>query len=127
MLFRTLHGENHIYSVPLFRLCVPSHLCPLYTHTDLSLDIKPVQFRSCEYISLPQALVRNGLFPTSPLQPRIAVSVDLLDFYFSIFERSADAVTALAGALKTMYRRRGFFILNAKVQTVSPNFPEFRN
>ena len=51
----------------------------------------------------------------SPSHPRLAVSIDLLDFYFAIFERSADAVTALAGALKTMYSRRGFSILNLKV------------
>ena len=41
--------------------------------------------------------------------------MDLLDFYFALFERSADAVSALAGALKTMYSRRGFSILNGKV------------
>ena len=45
----------------------------------------------------------------------MAVSIDLLDFYSALFDRSADAVTALAGALKTMYSRRGFPILNAKV------------
>ena len=83
--------------------------------TNFILDIVAVPFHSCECISLPQVLVRNGLFPTSPLQPRLAISIDLLDFYFAIFERSADAVTALAGALKTMYSRRGFSVLNAKV------------
>lgn len=72
-------------------------------------------FHTCECIALPQALVRNGLFPTSPLQPHIAVSIDLLDFYFALFERSVDAVSALAGALKAIYGRRGFSILNAKV------------
>ena len=72
-------------------------------------------FQSCDCVTLPQILVRNGLFPVSPLQPRLAVSIDLLDFYFALFERSADAVTALAGALKRMYSCHGFPILNAKV------------
>ena len=45
----------------------------------------------------------------------MAVSIDLLDLYSALFDRSADAVTALAGALKTMYSRRGFPILNSKV------------
>ena len=46
----------------------------------------------------------------------MAVSIDLLDFYFALFERSADAITALAGALKSLYQRRGFPILNEKVR-----------
>ena len=49
------------------------------------------------------------------MHPRSAISIDLLDLYFALFERSADAVSALAGALKTMYYRRGFSILNGKV------------
>ncbi|KAI0669310.1 hypothetical protein C8Q78DRAFT_1095812 [Trametes maxima] len=68
------------------------------------------------------SLVRNGLFPTSPSQPRIAVSIDLLDFYFALFERSADAVTALAGALKTLYTRRGFPIVNDKGEPIQDPF-----
>lgn len=46
----------------------------------------------------------------------MAVSIDLLDFYSALFDRSADAVTALAGALKSLYSRRGFPILNNKVR-----------
>ena len=82
-------------------------------------DIATTTFETCECTTLPQVLVRNGLFPTSPSQPRLAISIDLLDLYFALFERSADAVSALAGALKTMYCRRGFSILNWKV---SPAF-----
>ena len=81
----------------------------------LFLDIATITFETCECITLPQALVHHGLFPTSPTQPRLSVSIDLLDLYFALFERSADAVSALAGALKTMYTRRGFSILNGKV------------
>ena len=79
------------------------------------VDLETVEFQTCDCVTLPQALVRNGLFPTAPLHPRISVSIDLLDFYSALFDRSADAVTALAGALKTMYSRRGFPLLNSKV------------
>ncbi|KAM6496638.1 hypothetical protein JOM56_007111, partial [Amanita muscaria] len=62
-----------------------------------------------------QVLVRNGLFPTAPCQPRMAVSIDLLDFYQALFERSCDAVQAMAAALNTFYTRRGFILLSKKV------------
>ncbi|KAG2058673.1 hypothetical protein BDR06DRAFT_862318, partial [Suillus hirtellus] len=57
---------------------------------------------------LPQVLVLHGLFPTSPSQPWMAVSVDLLSFYCALFERSCDAINALASALKIHYSRQGF-------------------
>ena len=83
------------------------------------IDIVTTTFETCECTTLPQTLIRNGLFPTSPTHPRSAISIDLLDLYFALFERSADAVSALAGALKTMYYRRGFSILNGKVSRAS--------
>ncbi|KAG2092828.1 uncharacterized protein F5147DRAFT_821605 [Suillus discolor] len=48
-------------------------------------------------------LVFHGLFPMAPSQPRMAVSVKLLAFYQTLFERSCDAVNALASALHTHY------------------------
>lgn len=99
-----------------------SRLAPSLYHclTMFFPDMITVEFESCECTPLPQVLVQNGLFPTSPVQPRIAVSIDLLDFYFALFEQSADAVSALAAALKTIYTRRGFSILNAKVSLLTP-------
>ncbi|EPQ51554.1 hypothetical protein GLOTRDRAFT_96295 [Gloeophyllum trabeum ATCC 11539] len=76
----------------------------------------------CSCTSLPQALVSIGLFPTSPTQPRMAVSVDLLDFYFSLFERSGDAVTALAAAMRTFYAHWGWHILDQKGDPVRDPF-----
>ncbi|KAH7916901.1 hypothetical protein BV22DRAFT_977143, partial [Leucogyrophana mollusca] len=64
---------------------------------------------------IPQVLVRNGSFPTAPLQPRIAVSVELLAFYRALFECSCDAINALAYALNTFYVRRGFRMTNNEV------------
>ncbi|KAF8120229.1 hypothetical protein EV363DRAFT_1191626 [Boletus edulis] len=68
--------------------------------------------RNCECSTLAQVLLHFGLFPTAPSQPRMAVSVDLLAFYRALFERSCDAVNALASALHTHYVRRGFRMIN---------------
>jgi hypothetical protein len=45
----------------------------------------------------------------------MAVSIDLLDFYRALFERSCDAISAIAGALHTFYTRRGFVLLTKQV------------
>jgi hypothetical protein len=47
----------------------------------------------------------------------MAVSIHLLDFYHALFERTCDAVTAMANALNTFYTRRGFILRNRKVCT----------
>ncbi|EIW84350.1 hypothetical protein CONPUDRAFT_50174 [Coniophora puteana RWD-64-598 SS2] len=57
----------------------------------------------CLYFDL-----RHGLFPTAPNQPRFAVSTELLLFYRALFERSCDAVNALASAMNAFYVKRGF-------------------
>ena len=49
----------------------------------------------------------------------MAVSIDLLAFYRSLFERSCDAINALASALRSHYVRRGFRIVNKHVCLVS--------
>jgi hypothetical protein len=70
---------------------------------------------SCRCATAAQVLILHGLFPTSPSQPRMAVSTDLLAFYRALFERSCDAVNALASALHMHYVRRGFRMTNGKV------------
>jgi hypothetical protein len=60
-------------------------------------------------------LVRHGIFPASPTRPRTGVSIDLLEIYRALFERSCDAITALAAALHTIYDRRGFKVLSSRV------------
>ncbi|KAG2739058.1 hypothetical protein P692DRAFT_20756820 [Suillus brevipes Sb2] len=72
--------------------------------------------------NLAQVLLHHGLFPTSPSQPRMAVSVDLLSFYRALFERSCDAINALASALKTHYSRRGFQVTDARGELVHEPF-----
>ncbi|KAF8178523.1 hypothetical protein K438DRAFT_1484286, partial [Mycena galopus ATCC 62051] len=57
-------------------------------------------------------LVRHGVFPASPTRPHMGVSIDLLEVYRALFERSCDAITALAAALYTVYKRRGYRVLS---------------
>ncbi|KAI6158808.1 hypothetical protein EDD17DRAFT_1487803 [Pisolithus thermaeus] len=78
--------------------------------------------RNCDCSTLPQTLISHGLFPTAPSQPRMAVSVELLSFYRALFERSCDAIYALAAALNTYYNRRGFRVTNQKGTTVKEPF-----
>ena len=70
---------------------------------------------ACKCEDLLQVLVSHRLFPMSPLKPRMAISINLLNLYHALFERSCDAVNALAAALNTYYTRRGFVLLNSKV------------
>lgn len=75
---------------------------------------------SCHCSTLHQTLASHGLFPTAPSQPRMAVSVELLNFYHALFECSCDAINALATALSTYYTRRGFRVTNRKVSDGVP-------
>ncbi|KAN0087822.1 hypothetical protein V8E55_006443 [Tylopilus felleus] len=67
-------------------------------------------------------LVHFGVFPTAPSQPRMAISLDLLGLYRALFERSCDAINALAAALNTHYTRRGFLMVNKKGDTLQDPF-----
>lgn len=79
----------------------------------LDLETQPVDFCTCR--PLPVVLIRSGLFPTAPVDPQMAVSVDLLDFYAALFQRSGDAITAVAGSLSAFYEQRGFPVVDKKV------------
>jgi hypothetical protein len=59
-------------------------------------------------------LVEHGFFPTAPSQPNLAVLIDF-EFYYALFEQSADAVGAMAAALSKFYNRRGFPVNGPKV------------
>ena len=80
-----------------------------------SLDFKEIEVKSCSCCTLPQVLVRNGLFPTAPSLPRLAVSTHLLELYQALFEQSCDAVNSMAAAVRSYYRGRGFQILDIHV------------
>ncbi|KAI0363187.1 hypothetical protein BV20DRAFT_1058256 [Pilatotrama ljubarskyi] len=121
---RSAHGRttrsspNWSYSCPRVK-CVPQSCAIMCLYYDYPTTAEVVY---CECTPIANILVRNGLFPTSPTQPRVAVSIDLLDFYMALFERSADAVSALAAALRTFYQRRGFPLLNHQGEPVRDPF-----
>ncbi|KAF7972323.1 hypothetical protein HWV62_18424 [Athelia sp. TMB] len=75
---------------------------------------------ACQPLHL--VLVLHGLFPSAPQQPKVAVSLELLGLYRAMFERSCDAVNALANALHTFYTRRGFHVLDDKGRRVLDPF-----
>ncbi|KAJ7832793.1 hypothetical protein B0H14DRAFT_3711922, partial [Mycena olivaceomarginata] len=77
-----------------------------------------VRVTTCTCTTIPVLLVRHGVFPTSPTQPHTAVSIDLLDVYRALFERSCDAITVLAAALRTVYKRRGFHVFSRMAEEV---------
>ncbi|KAJ7251190.1 hypothetical protein B0H12DRAFT_1018806 [Mycena haematopus] len=67
------------------------------------LHVVHVRIVTCDCMPLGVLLVQHGVFPASPSRPRIGVSLDVLDIYRAMFERSCDAITALAAALRTIY------------------------
>ncbi|KAG9309036.1 hypothetical protein JVU11DRAFT_11032 [Chiua virens] len=52
----------------------------------------------------------------------MAVSVELLAFYRALFERSCDAVNAMAAALHSHYLYRGFRISSPQGHTIQEPF-----
>lgn len=81
----------------------------------LITDFTQIDVTVCLCHTIHATLMQNGLFPTAPSQTRLAVSVDLLEFYFALFLRSSDAVNALSSALHSFYTTRGYQVLNEKV------------
>ncbi|KAJ7080173.1 hypothetical protein B0H15DRAFT_997436, partial [Mycena belliarum] len=65
---------------------------------------------------------QHGVFPASPTKTKTGVSIDVLDFYRAFFERSCDAITALAAALHTLYDRRGFRVTSDQDERASDPF-----
>ncbi|KAF9469487.1 hypothetical protein BDZ94DRAFT_692 [Collybia nuda] len=99
--------------------------CPRKTNTILCLfqnHFQKIDAVSCQCQDILTVLVTNGLFPTAPTYPRMAVSIFLLDFYSALFERSCDAINALASALNTFYKRRGFVPINHKGEPMPDAF-----
>ncbi|KAJ7300649.1 hypothetical protein DFH08DRAFT_667805, partial [Mycena albidolilacea] len=64
---------------------------------------------------MPAAVLLVQLFPASPSKPRTVISIDFLELYRTLFERSCDTITAIAAALHTVYDRRGFHVYSQNV------------
>jgi CxC1 like cysteine cluster associated with KDZ transposases len=79
------------------------------------LDHKTIDVQSCRCWSLASVLIDHGFFLTAPHQPRLAISIDFLELYHTLFEHTGDAVATMSAALSKLYARRGYPINNAKV------------
>ncbi|KAF4568584.1 hypothetical protein EYR40_010011 [Pleurotus pulmonarius] len=110
----TSAGKLAVYPLQIPRLCrKTASSCEFKTFKILCLfqdhfQTMEVQGYHCE--TIPQRLVVHGLFPTSPNQPRMAISIDLLNFYHTLFEESCHAIHAMSHALKKFYARRGYIL-----------------
>jgi len=69
----------------------------------------------CQCGDIMTTLISQGLFPTSPHQPCVAISVDLLELFHVLFQRACEATTALAAATKVFYLFQGYIHCNSKV------------
>ncbi|KAJ7881222.1 hypothetical protein B0H13DRAFT_2345209 [Mycena leptocephala] len=99
---------------------IMSHECTASCETSTVSEVKCLYPTHIQYITVstcsckPVAvlLVEHGVFPASPTKTKTGLAIDLLDLYRALFERSCDAITALAAALHTLYDRRGFRVLS---------------
>ncbi|KAF7326957.1 hypothetical protein MVEN_02589900 [Mycena venus] len=76
------------------------------------LHVVCVRIVTCDCMPLGVLLMQHGVFPASPDRPHTGISLDVLDIYRAMFERSCDAINALAAALHTIYDRRGFTVVS---------------
>ncbi|KAJ7770401.1 hypothetical protein B0H14DRAFT_2632553 [Mycena olivaceomarginata] len=84
-------------------------LIPLAIHYECTTSYyQMVDVTTCCCMPVATLLVQNGVFPASPTKVQTGISIDLLGIYRALFERSCDAVTALASALQSIYQRFGF-------------------
>ncbi|KAJ7828627.1 hypothetical protein B0H13DRAFT_1916981 [Mycena leptocephala] len=78
------------------------------------LHVLRVQITTCDCMPLGVLLVQHGVFPASPSKPNTGVSLDVLDIYRAMFERSCDTINTLAAALHTIYDRLGFTVVSER-------------
>jgi hypothetical protein len=83
------------------------------------IDYRTITITGCKCQTIPQLLIEHGLFPTALSQPRIAISMDLIEFYHALFEQSCDIVNAMANALHSFYTFQGFPVVDKDVSTIS--------
>ncbi|KAF9514979.1 hypothetical protein BS47DRAFT_1450002 [Hydnum rufescens UP504] len=69
------------------------------------LGLDYVQLRICPCAPAPVQLVKQGLFPCSPVYPALAVSLDMLEFVSTLFVHLAPNETAWADALTSFLAR----------------------
>ncbi|KAJ7885129.1 hypothetical protein B0H14DRAFT_3739354 [Mycena olivaceomarginata] len=128
--FLQYQRETHMQLPPVIPSTV-HHECTAACGKTITLEVQclyathfqMVRVTTCECMPAAVLLVQRGIFPASPSKPRTAVSIDFLELYRALFERSCDAITAIAAALHNVYDRRGFRVYsqnNPGMRAVDP-------
>jgi hypothetical protein len=81
-----------------------------------------VELRYCSLHAVAEQLVARGLFPCAPLQPSLAVCVNMLEFVLALFVRSAPNERAWVRALATYLAPRGY-LFKSEVRSASLGLP----
>ncbi|KAG6371481.1 hypothetical protein JVT61DRAFT_9515 [Boletus reticuloceps] len=113
-------GQVHIDDHPIASAQCKHRVLP--NQQAQPIDFISTTVTSCKCATTAQILVHHGFFPTAPSQPRMAVSVELLSFYRTLFERSCDAINALAFALHTYYICQGYRMVNKNKEAIQEPF-----
>lgn len=71
----------------------------------------------CDAHPVATGLIQYGLFPATPTRTETAFSIELLDLYKAMFNKSFNAMEAMAGSLDAHYRKRGFKLTNNEVRS----------
>lgn len=87
------------------------------TLTKTHLDYQAIRVTTCGCRSIPLILVDNGFFPTSPVHPKTAFSIDLLHYFRVSFGWGTESVYALARTVYNFHETRGYLMLNQNVRT----------
>jgi Cft2 family RNA processing exonuclease len=82
------------------------------------MDHEAIDVNSCQCRSLATIRIDHGLSPTTPNQPRLAISVDFLELYHALFEHTGYAVMATSAALNKLYTWRGYPINTEEVSRI---------
>ncbi|EDQ99769.1 uncharacterized protein LACBIDRAFT_315253 [Laccaria bicolor S238N-H82] len=88
----------------------------------LLADFDTFEVTSCECQDIMETLILHGLFPTSPTQPWMAVSIILIQHYNTLFECAWDAVYAYSHAVNLVYGCRGFVHRNYQGEIIQDAF-----
>ncbi|EDR09026.1 uncharacterized protein LACBIDRAFT_296736 [Laccaria bicolor S238N-H82] len=95
------HGKKTFPLDGVHSTCLKGDVCVVKSRKVLCLffdHFDTFEVTSCECQDIMETLILHGLFPTLPTQPRMAVSIILIQHYNALFERACDAVYAYSHA-----------------------------
>src|SRR5260370_39295731 len=82
-------------------------LCVYMTH------IKTLKVEHCSKLLITMQLVNKGLFPCAPVQPRLTVSMVMLDWAATLFQYMAPNIQAWTMTVEIMLQHEGYHFKTA--------------